>query len=407
MQRNPRRAAAALIAAWTILAPRATDGQEPTPVATTASPAPGAGEPAADAQREELEEQIRREMGRSTEPRAPDARTAAQGTAGKGGNPLARVMLLPDVSAIASASAGWDDTSETAEFTFDELELALQAVVDPYARGDIFVAFSEEGVEIEEAFLTTLGLPVGLQLRAGQLFAPFGRLNQQHPHVWEFASQPLAQRLLAEESLGGPGVGLSWLAPLPWFVELHVAAQDTAPFEEDDRLLTGIARLLQYFSLGDATTVGVGLSAARRNEGRTSYGAPTPRSQFRDLGGADVTLRFRPPASRSYLSLAGEVYARRFVGLAGVSEDFDTAWWAQAFGRAGRFFGGGVRYERAPSESVDGDDERVSGLLGWFPSEFQRIRLEVYYDSFADREDAVSALVNLEFGIGAHGAHPF
>jgi hypothetical protein len=408
MHRYSLPAAAAVIAAC-LAVPSRTDAQQP-PSSPPAAPGQAAGSDA-EARRKELEEQIRREMGRSTEPRAPEARIAAQGAtpgaAGKGGNPLARLMLLPDVSAIASAAASWEDATNTPRFAFEELELALQSVVDPHVRADIFVAFSDEGAEIEEAFVTTLGLPLGLQLRAGKLFAPFGRTNQQHPHVWELVSAPLAQRLLAEEAFGGPGVAVSWLAPLPWFAELHLAAHETAPFEGDEGHLTGVARLLQYVSLGEAATLGVGLSAARRGEGRTAYDAPTPRSQFRDLGGADVYLRIRPPASRSYLTVAGELYARRFVGLEGVSEGFDRGWWAQAFGRAGRFLGAGVRFERAPSESVDGDDQRLSGLVAWLPSEFQRIRLEVSRDRLAGGEKGVSAILAVEFGIGAHGAHPF
>jgi hypothetical protein len=347
---------------------------------------------------------------RAEEPASPGAE--------QGGDPLARLKLLPDISAVASASSSWDDATEDPRFTFEELELALQAVVDPYVRGDVFIAFGDEGAEIEEAFVTTLGLPLGFQARAGKLFAPFGRLNQQHPHVWEFVSQPLAQRLIAEESLGGPGAAVSWLAPLPWFAELHLAAHQTEPLalslvdglaleEGEDDGFTGVARLLQYFPIGQAATLGVGVSAARRDEGRTAFGAPTPRSQYRDMGGADLYLRVRPAASRSYLTVSGELYARRFKGVEGVSEDFDTGWWSQAFAKKGPHLGAGVRYERAPALSVDGDDERVSALVGWFPSEFQRIRLELSRDLVAGGEDVFTALVNLEFGIGAHGAHPF
>jgi hypothetical protein len=411
------RAAAALIAACTLFfTPTSTPAQDPAS-ATTTTPS----QAAADAKRKELEEQIRREMGRSTEPQSPEARMAAQGAApgaaATGGNPLARLMLLPDISAIASASFAWDDATEEPRFTFDELELALQAVVDPYVRGDIFIAFSDEGAEIEEAFITTLGLPAGFQVRAGKLFAPFGRLNQQHPHVWEFVSQPLAQRLIAEESLGGPGVAVSWLAPLPWFAELHVAAHQTEPLpsfvqgialeEGGDDGFTGVARLLQYFPVGQAATLGVGLSAARRDEGRTAFEAPTPRSQYRDMVGADAYLRVRPPASRSYVTVSGEIYGRRFDGVEGVSDDFDTGWWAQAFVKVGPRLGAGVRYEQAPSLSVDDDDERFTGVVGWFPSEFQRIRLELSRDLVAGGDDFFTALLNLEFGIGAHGAHPF
>jgi len=393
------RAAAALIAAILVF-PLTVTAQ--TPAAPEKEPGAANAAPpadAAEAQRKRLEEEIRRDMGRSTVPRAPEARIAAQGTqaAQAGGSPVARLLLLPDISAIGSAALAWEDQTNKPAFAFEELELAFQAVVDPYARADIFVAFSDEGAEIEEAFVTTLALPAGLQLEAGKFFAPFGRLNQTHPHVWEFVDAPLAQRLLAEESLGGAGLSVAWLAPLPWFAELHLAGQSTAPGEEDEPRLTGVARLAQFFPLAETATLGVGLSAARRDEAR---------SQFRDLAGGDVYLKWRPLASRSYVTFSGELYGRRFVGVEDVSEDFDTGYWAQVFGRFGPYAGAGVRWEQAPLDE-GGDEERLSALFGWFPSEFQRLRLQVSYDRLPGGEDGVSGLVQVEFGIGAHGAHPF
>jgi hypothetical protein len=322
---------------------------------------------------------------------APDAPPA-------GGSPLSPLVLLPDLGAIASASLRWDDETGKASFAFEELELALQAVVDPYARADVFLAFTEEGAEIEEAFLTTLALPAGFQIRAGKIFSPFGRFNQTHPHVWEFAEAPLAQRLLAEEALGGAGVDVAWLAPVPWFAELHLAGQSTAPGEEDEPRLTGVARLSQYFPIGPAATIGLGLSAARRDE------AP---GQFRDLAGADLQVRLRKASSRSYLNLSGEVHARRLLNVEGVDEDFEVGGWVQAFGRIGPRFGAGLRWEQAPAETLDGDEKRLTGLLAWMPSEFQRLRLEASYHRLPDDTDGVAALLHLEFGIGRHGAHPF
>ena len=40
-----------------------------------------------------------------------------------------------------------------------ESEASFQAVVDPYARADFFISFGEEGVELEEGFLTLTTLP--------------------------------------------------------------------------------------------------------------------------------------------------------------------------------------------------------------------------------------------------------
>lgn len=328
---------------------------------------------------------------------------AQEGAAAPPGSPLARLQLMPDISAIGSVSLTWDDQTEEPVFAFEELELGLQAVVDPYLRADVFIAFTPEEVSVEEAYVTTLGLPVGLQLRAGKLFAPFGRFNQTHPHVWEFVTAPLAQALLAEESLGGAGVELGWLMPVPWFSELKLGASSTAPGEDDEPRLTGIARLSQYFQLTQAATLGVGLSVARRDE------AP---GAFRDLGGVDVYLKIRPPDSRSYLALSGEFHERRFLGVEGVPETFEQGWWAQAFGRLGRHLGAGARYEQAPFEApeevdVTGETKRITGLVAWLPSEFQRLRLEVSSERRPDDTDVLTAILHLEFGIGAHGAHPF
>jgi hypothetical protein len=380
---------------------------------------------AEETDRKKLEEDIARELGATPAPGEAPASPqpgAAQGGAGQGatgsGDParLARLLMLPDLSAVASGALAYGtyDIEQLSPrsgpfgpegkpaFLFEELELGIQAVVDPYARADAFLAFTPEGAEIEEAYLTTLSLPAGLQLRAGKLFSPFGRQNQQHPHAWEFVDAPLAQsRLLAEEALSGAGVDVSWLAPLPWFATLHLAGQSTAPGEEDPDALTGLARLEQFFSLGDAVTLGVGVSAARRDE--PGGGA------FRDLGGVDLYLRFRPLESRSYLALSGELYARRFRDVEDAPDGTDTGGWAQAFWRHGRHLGYGARYEWAPSagEAASGTEHRTAALLAWLPSEFQRIRLQVAYDRRPGGEDGLETLLQLEFGLGAHGAHPF
>ena len=324
---------------------------------------------------------------------------------------------MPDISAIASFSAAYDTYDVGARspargelfgrrqqptFIFQEIELGLQAVVDPYFRADAFIAFTADGVDVEEAYATSLSLPAGLQLRAGKFFSPFGRMNQQHPHTWEFFDPPLARgRLLAEETLSGPGAVISWLVPTPWFLQLELAAQTIAPTEEDTGELTGVGRVLQYFSLSDVTTLGVGASAARRNEGRPGA--------FRDLGGVDLYLRYRPLEGRSYVSLQGEVYARRFRSVPGVSEKPDHAWWAQAYWRASAFLGAGLRYEEAPAagESAPGRERRLASVVNWYPSEFSRVGAQLSQAWQPHGRNGQEVLVHFEYGIGAHGAHPF
>ncbi len=431
--------AVATAVAAVVSLPFAVSAQQQSPPPTSqpqeASP-PRTPERQDAARRKKLEEDIARELGQSGQkgvapaPQQQPATGTAQGTTG--GNPLARLLLLPDLSAVGSF-AGAFDTYDVERLSprdgpfgpkdkptplFQELELGLQSVVDPYARADIFIAFTPEEVAVEEAYLTSLNLPGGLQVRAGKFFSPFGRQNQQHPHVWEFVDAPLARnRLVADEVLSGPGVDVAWLSPLPWFAELHLAGQGTAPgvTEEDPgERLTGVARLLQYFPLGEATTLGVGLSAARRSE---ATGA------FRDLGAADLYLRWRPLGSRSYVALQGELFTRRFRagGLsdalaeampnltAAAEQGWKAGGYAQLFWRRGPYAGYGVRYDEAPAagEASAGTERRYSAVATWFPSEFQRLRLQASYDARPDRQDGFEVILGLELGIGSHGAHPF
>jgi len=44
--------------------------------------------------------------------------------------------------------------------------MSLGATVDPYLRLDSNLVFSPDGVEVEEAYATTLDLPAQLQLRS-------------------------------------------------------------------------------------------------------------------------------------------------------------------------------------------------------------------------------------------------
>jgi hypothetical protein len=404
-------------------------GQAPPPQPSSPqqsqSSQPAQGPGAGDAEsRRKLEEDIARELGASPGqagappvPAAPSTATASspQGQA-PGGSALARVLLLPDISAIGSFAGVYDSYDvpalsprpglygPTAKPTalFDELELGFQSVIDPYGRADVFISFTPDGVSVEEAYFTTLTLPGGLQLRAGKFFSPFGRQNQQHPHVWDFVDAPLAStRVLAEDVLSGPGLDVSWLTPLPWFAELHVAGQSTNPdpsaIDPVDRP-TLVARFLQYGSLGEATSVGLGVSAARRSE---ATGA------FRDLGGVDLYVKIRPPSTRAYLALQGELFGRRFRDVEGGRSELGA--YAQAVFRQDAYFAYGARYDDAPAAGVTaaGRERRWSGLAIWYPSEFQRIRLQLTYDRRPMGQDGVEALLAFEFIMGSHGAHPF
>jgi hypothetical protein len=399
-----------------------------TLLAPAPTPAPGEPPPSAAptaAERQALEAEIARSLGEAKPTSAGGAPATATAAPSGGAVPWARLLVLPDISAVGSFAAvldGYDvaglspregaqGPSGKPTFLFQELELGLQGVIDPYFRANVFISFTPGGVSVEEAYLTTLELPGGLQVKAGQFYAPFGRLNTMHPHTWEFVDAPLARgRLLATETLGGPGVDLLWLTPLPWFAELQLAAQSTDPYDGGEGRLTGTAKLQQFFALAEPLTLGVGLSAARRGEGTGA---------FRDLGNLDLFLKFRPIEGRAYLALQAELYARRFRGnppaAIGANALFQgdgrdgTGGYAQLTWRQNTWLGYGVRYDRAPAagDAAPGTEQRWSAVGNWYPSEFSRLALQVARDQRPGGARGWESILHLEFVMGAHGAHPF
>ena len=51
-------------------------------------------------------------------------------------------------------AAGHNQVNPLPALEMHESEASFQAVVDPYARADFFLSFGEEGVELEEGFIT-------------------------------------------------------------------------------------------------------------------------------------------------------------------------------------------------------------------------------------------------------------
>src|SRR5213078_3023335 len=117
-------------------------------------------------------------------------------------------------------------------FNARNIELAFDGAVDPYFEGFANIVFkldndNETDVEVEEAFMQTTNLPFGLQLKGGQFFAAFGRINPTHPHTWDFADAPIVHALLlGGDGLRGVGTQISWIVQVPWYSQLLFGVQN-------------------------------------------------------------------------------------------------------------------------------------------------------------------------------------
>ena len=81
------------------------------------------------------------------------------------------------------------------------------------------MAFGQEGVEIEEGYITFPTLPGGFLAKVGKLKAQFGKENTFHAHqrIWPDQTLMQANLLGGEEGIADAGVSVSRLLLNPWF----------------------------------------------------------------------------------------------------------------------------------------------------------------------------------------------
>ena len=131
------------------------------------------------------------------------------------GQPSTKVFN-PDIGIIGNflnangESRGGSPTIDPTPFaTLQESEASFQAIVDPYARADFFLAFGEEGIEVEEGFVTFPTLPGGLLLKAGKVRANFGRLNAFHNRTLPWTDRPIVMYNLLGGATEDPDTGIA------------------------------------------------------------------------------------------------------------------------------------------------------------------------------------------------------
>ena len=336
-------------------------------------------------------------------------------------------------------------------FNARNIELAFDGAVDPYFEGFANIVFkldndNQTQVEVEEAFLQTTNLPFNLQLKGGQFFAAFGRINPTHPHTWDFADDPLVHGLfLGPDGLRGVGGQISWTLPTPWYSQLLLGVQngrggtgysfrnpgDNGIFfgrMTTDRELRGlqdfvwIPRWENSVDLSPTQVVLAGVSGAF---GSNETGA-NARTQ---IYGADFLYKWKSAHAEGgfpFVKWQTEAMYRRFEAGRGVDESFPVAETFHDWGIYSQVLWGfkkgwvaGVRGDYVHMQDSKFTDDldrqsrsRISADLTWYPTEFSKIRLQYNHDFLDDTfflagRDVDSIFFQFEFILGAHGAHKF
>jgi hypothetical protein len=330
-------------------------------------------------------------------------------------NPAASKVFNPDTSVIGNffGKAGQSNPYEfgpndqRSPFKLDEAEVAFQAFVDPYAKANFFFSFTPEGVDVEEGYAQFVTLPWNLTAKAGKFKALFGKANTWHTHVRPWVDQPLViHNFFGDEQFHGDGISVSKVFPNP-------AAFIEATGELYSSDLPGVFERRKYDDLAYNTHLKAfkDLSENSNVEVGTSWARGTIADGHNTFGGVDVTYRWKPLQQGLYRGLIG-----RFEGMIDKRDDADRrlrGFYTSLDYQLGQRWFTGVRLDSAdetPSlaQVAPGTRDRgLSATLTFWPSEFSQLRGQLRRTRYGNVKTANELLLQLQFAIGAHGAHAF
>ena len=358
-----------------------------------------------------------------------DAQTQDTGTSSV---PAGANLLNPAISAIGwfQAEAGDHiDEEGSAAFELKEAELGIQANVDPYSRADFFLSFNpEEGVDVEEGYLTFFSLPAGLTAKLGKFRSNFGKFNRTHPPETPFADRPLAaERFFGEEGLSPAGVSASWLAPLPFYLNLDAEVTTTPETHEEEegdavpptaafepyrgKDLLYLGRVSTFANLGEAMNVTLGGSFANGANGFGQADSAGAEEALRaSVLGADATFRWKDPRRAIYRSLIAQVeWMQRSAETFGGPEEVRHGAFAWVDFQFARRWHVGARYDWSDALGVAEQDPAtgVLGFLTFTPSEFSSISVQGRSQDLENGSSETRWFLKTTFNIGPHGQHPF
>jgi len=389
----------------------ATPAAAPTPVPPLpeAAPAAAAAQPQQPAAAEAAPPQPPAQAGVEV----PSGAAGAGGPQGSlpvyGAATASSKVFNPDMAVIGNfiGTTGENTVESAPSLEMHEAEVTFQAVVDPYARADVFLSASPDGLEIEEGFLTLTSLPGGLLAKVGKMKEQFGKANTMHAHTLPWVDVPIVMKnfLGGEEGLNDSGLSVSKLLMNPlFFLEAtgEVYQGNSGPFQTHERNdVSWLGRLRGYRDITEASNLDVGVSFTR---GHNDAGPDFTTRLF----GVDATFRYRPlrrAIYRRFMARTELMWSNRGQEMGDVDAFGMYASGDYQFAR--RWFGG-VRFdysERATDASLV--DKGPSVVLTYWPSEFSQIRGQYRRTNYAEGVTSNEALFQFLFSIGAHGAHTF
>lgn len=356
----------------------------------------------------------------------------------------------PEAYELPGFMLGGEAGLNEAGFGIGHNELVISSNIDDLFYGKLTTAIADhEGsteVELEEAYIETLGLGRGFTIKVGRFLSNVGYLNSQHNHAWDFIDAPLIYRGMFGDNLIDDGIQVRWLAPTDLFLQIGAETGRGERFPAGGAANDGNGTWAAFVEIGgdvsDSHSWQAGFShwsadIAGREAGGHSHGGGTAETPTfigdSDVSAIDFVWKWAPHGNfrQRNLKLQFEYFTRDEKGdieMAGSnpleSSSYDgkqSGWYAQAVYQFMPQWRVGARYDQLKADNKGSDvdvlgeagldneghtPKRSSIMIDYAHSEFSLVRFQFNRDDSYEKSDDQIYLQYVT-SIGSHGAHQF
>ncbi len=357
------------------------------------------------------------------------------------GSASGQTTVNPDISLIPRFKLETNDGTllpakrefSRPELSFEELECAIQAYLNPFSRADIVLTAEGPDVDnaklgIEEAYATVVrGLPLDLNVRFGKYRAEFGKINTQHPHAWPFVTPPLVMSRFLGDAVNDLGISASALLPtgdiytrvnIDLLRGKYVAGTVGMPDPTVSSPYYSVAgRLMGFFQVSDNSDLETGASML------TGIHDPIARLRFW-YWNYDFKYKYKPSSYTSLVVQGEFLFNNRSVNVAYTTPGIPIPRYRRdVVNSAGSYLyadyqfgkiysiGGRLDWSQSPYSTSDWANG-IAVFAGYYPvEETLGLRLQYQYttETVAGMRERPVNTISLQalFSLGPHKAHPF
>ena len=289
-------------------------------------------------------------------------------------------------------------------FALREAEFHIISPLDPFTRGKFFLGVPGDGsLEVGEAYMEWLNLPLHANLKIGKFHHQFGVLNRWHEHALPQFDRPrVLNNLFGGDALCGMGLAANFLLPsiLAQVNELDVeltTGGDGHSFDASPDNPIVVAHMKNYYDVSRNAYIEWGLSGA--------FGAnDAAKNYYTTLGAFDLTYRWVPVGREHYRTVEFRnefFYSRRQTEAGNLNR---KGFYSYVTNRLGYRSWVGLRlgYSELPLSLEKETEWDISPYFDFWQSEFVMLRLQYSYTRYSVREDGHAVYLQTVWAMGPH-----